>query len=145
VEFTPLLEPGIHDISKNALAEHFAFPFESKDKRVELIERFNVLLEQVENIGISFEIWVNGSFVTDKVEPNDIDVAFFFNPADANILAIDKQNILRELADNSLSKFRYNCDVYFLPNNDVGLRSYWRGWFGFTRSETAKGFARITI
>ncbi len=145
MEYTPLLEPGIHDISKDALIEHFVLPFSSKDKRSELIERFNVLLEQVESIGISFEIWVNGSFVTDKEEPNDIDVAFFFNPLDANALAVDKQNVLRELANNSLSKFRYNCDVYFLPNNDVGLRSYWRGWFGFTRTETAKGFARITI
>jgi hypothetical protein len=145
MEFEPLLNAGIHDITKDDLSNHFVTPFENKDKRLKLIERFNYLIEKVEEIGIPFEVWINGSFVTNKEEPNDIDVAFFFDPAVANALPEDKKIIFREVANNSVSKYRYNCDVYFLPNNDVNLRSYWRGWFGFTRTEKAKGFARITI
>ena len=88
---------------------------------------------------------INGSFVTNKEEPNDIDIAFFYDPIAANALPHAKKLILAEVANNSISKYRYNCDVYFLPNNKEDLRSYWRGWFGFTRTEKAKGFARITI
>lgn len=144
-EFEPLLEAGIHDITKSDLTNHFVTPFTNQEKRLKLIERFNYLLEKVEEIGISFEVWINGSFVTNKEEPNDIDVAFFFDPVAANSLPPDKKLLLKEVANNSFSKYRYNCDVYFLPNDNINLRSYWRGWFGFTRTEKVKGFARITI
>lgn len=145
MEFEPLLQPGIHDIIKSDLSNHFVSPFASQEKRIQLIERFNYLIEKVEQIGISFEIWINGSFVTNKEEPNDIDIAFFYDPIQANSLPADKQNIFLEVSNNSFSKYRYNCDVYFIPNNDIGLRSYWRGWFGYTRTEKPKGFVRIKV
>lgn len=145
MEFEPLLQAGIHDITKADLSNHFVTPFVNQEKRLKLIERFGFLIEKVEEIGISFEVWINGSFVTKKEEPNDIDVAFFFDPKAANALAPDKKLIFQEVAANSLSKYRYNCDVYFLPNDNANLRSYWRGWFGFMRNEQPKGFARINI
>lgn len=145
MEFEPLLAPGIHDITKETLEHHFVSPFALQEKRKQLIERFGFLLEKVEEIGIAFEVWVNGSFVTKKDEPNDIDIAFFYDPIQANALPAEKKTLFMEVADNSVSKYRYNCDVYFLPNNNVHLRSQWRGWFGFTRMETAKGFARINL
>jgi len=145
MEFEPLLQPGIHDITVNDLSNYFVSPFSDQEKRIQLIERFGYLFEKVEQIGISFEIWIDGSFVTKKEEPNDIDIAFFYDPIQVNSLPADKKNILIEVSDNSLSKYRYYCDVYFIPNNDVALRSYWRGWFGYTRTEMPKGFARITV
>lgn len=145
MEFEPLLAPGIHDLTKETLEEHFVSPFSLQEKRKQLLERFGFLLEKVEEVGIAFEIWINGSFVTSKDEPNDIDIAFFYDPIQANALPDEKKLLFSEIANNSLTKYRYNCDVYFLANNNTNLRSYWRGWFGFTRTETAKGFARITI
>lgn len=145
MDFEPLLEAGIHDITKDDLSNHFVTPFKNKEKRLNLIERFSYLITKVEEIGIPFEIWINGSFVTKKEEPNDIDVAFFYDPIVANALPDEKKLIFQELANNGISKYRYNCDVYFLPNDRMEIRSYWRGWFGFTRSEKAKGFARIKI
>ena len=145
MEFEPLLLPGIHDITKSDLSNHFASPFSNQEKRIQLIERFNYLIVKVELIGIPFEIWINGSFVTNKEEPNDIDIVFFFDPVKVNYLPADKKILLEEVANNAFSKYRYNCDVYFIPNDNQVLRSYWRGWFGYTRSETPKGFARITV
>lgn len=145
MEFEPLLAAGIHDLTKDDLPNHFVTPFINQEKRLKLIERFSYLIEKVEEIGISFEVWIDGSFVTNKEEPNDIDIAFFYDPNAANLLPADKKIIFQEVANNSISKYRYNCDVYFLPNDSIDLRSYWRGWFGFTRTEKAKGFARIII
>lgn len=145
MEFKPLFNAGIHDISKDVLTTHFLDPFVNQDKRKQLIERFILLLEKVESIGIKFEVWIDGSFVTEKIEPNDIDVAFFFDPIQMNALSEEKKLILLEISNNALSKVRYNCDVYFLSNDSVEYRSYWRGWFGFTREEVAKGFARLMI
>lgn len=145
MEFEPLLKPGIHDLRKDDLSNHFVTPFTVKEKRIYLVDRFKFLMEKIELIGISFEIWINGSFVMNKEEPNDIDIVFFYDPKAANSLPTDKQQILKEIANNAVTKYRYNCDVYFIPNNDVALRSYWRGWFGYTRTEKAKGFARIMV
>jgi|ERR1019366_3823373 hypothetical protein len=145
MEFEPLLAPGIHDFTKDTLEHHFVSPFSFQERRKQLIERFGFLIEKVEELGISFEIWINGSFVTNKEEPNDIDIAFFFDPLKANALSDDKKILFREVSNNTLSKYRYNCDVYFIPNNLPTDRSYWRGWFGYTRSEKVKGFARIIV
>jgi|WetSurMetagenome_2_1015567.scaffolds.fasta_scaffold00529_15 hypothetical protein len=47
MEFEPLLEPGIHDITKTELSNHFVTPFFSQGKRVQLDE----LTESASKIG----------------------------------------------------------------------------------------------
>lgn len=39
MEFEPLLNAGIHDITKDDLSNHFVTPFDNKEKRLKLIER----------------------------------------------------------------------------------------------------------
>ena len=145
MEFEPLLEPGIHDFTKETLEQHFVYAFALQGRRKYLFERFGFLLEKVEEVGMAFEVWVNGSFVTKKEEPDDIDIAFFFDPNQLPTLPPEKFALFNEVRNIELSKYRYNCDVRFVPNNDMNNRSYWRGWFGYTRSEKVKGFARISI
>jgi hypothetical protein len=111
-----------------------------------IVERFLIFLSIVQDIGIKCEVWIDGSFVTQKPEPADIDVAVFADPNDVNNLSIGKQNLLMMLfGNNNETKLRYKCDVYFLLNDNTDLRSYWRGWFGFSREEKPKGIARLTI
>src|ERR1019366_3788153 len=122
---------GINDITKDTLENLFVVPFAFQDKRKQLVERFGFLMEKVEELGMTFEIWINGSFVTKKEEPNDIDIAFFFDPSQLATLTPDKINIFNEVRNNSDSKLRYNCDVYFIPNNLQTDRIYWKGLFSF--------------
>lgn len=141
-EFEPLLEGGIHDIQLRDMRDKFSLPFSDNTKRNNLIERFEVFLYRVKELELQFECWVNGSFTTKKDEPNDIDVAFFFAEADINKLSAKKINLLYELFDNVKTKAIYKCDVFFVMN-DIHSQFYWKGCFGFSRTNKVKGIAKI--
>jgi hypothetical protein len=146
LEYKPLFGPGFHDISSDDVEKIFVEPFSDSTQRELLAERFKAFLAKLEEVGISFEIWLNGSFATKKLEPVDIDVAIFANPDQINNLPQDKMAILRYLFDDlAQTKYRYHCDVYFVMSNDKQKRSYWRGWFGFSRNEYPKGIPRLRI
>lgn len=143
MEFQPLFPAGFFDITLEQLDEFFVLPFENNTRRQYLTERFKIFIEKFLEIGIPSEIWIDGSYSTHKPEPGDIDIVFFYNPVDANILNLEKKALIKELFDRNLSKIRYGCEVFFIPSDNHNLRSYWRGWFGFCREEKPKGIARI--
>lgn len=146
MEFDPLFEPGIHNIKMSEFHTYFVESFNPGNRRKYLVERFYALLERFNEVGINAEIWIDGSFCTKKEEPGDIDVIFFYDPIQVNSLLPEKQRILIELFNNPVeSKLRYGCDLFFVPNNNLNQRSYWRGWFGFSREERPKGIARVFI
>ncbi|MBI5099687.1 MAG: hypothetical protein HZB30_10675 [Nitrospirae bacterium] len=143
--YNPLLSPGIHDVKLEQIDQIFVAPFNNLCRK-NLIARFLIFLSNFNNVGINCEIWIDGSFATDKPEPSDIDIIFFFSPIEVNHLPEEKKNILYDLfGDPKQTKFRYNCDAYFIPNDNIVDRSYWRGWFGFSRDEKPKGIARLIL
>lgn len=68
-----LLPPGIHDCSLRELGERFG-TFHSTDRRPRLYEKLQEYLIQVRSTGLVVAIIVNGSFVTSKPDPGDIDL-----------------------------------------------------------------------
>ncbi len=144
-DYDSIIEPGIQDINIDQLEEIFVKPFNQPERRKYLVEHLQALLKQFEEIGVRFEIWIDGSFTTHKVSPNDIDIVCFAEPAQLIHLSTNKVTKLKFLLDNRLTKQLYTCDIYFVPSDDQQLRSYWRGWFGFFRNEKPKGIARIWI
>lgn len=144
--YKPLFDAGFHDIDTTDLESIFIKPFDKQERRKFLIKHLNKYLEQLKDVGAKFEIWIDGSFSTDKEEPNDIDIAIFHSEAEINGLHVDKKKLLKQLVEyHEEIKLRYYCDIYFIPDNDVATRSYWRGWFGFSRAEAPKGIPRLTI
>jgi hypothetical protein len=145
MEYKPLHPAGFKDISEGELRDVFVMPFEEPARREYLMTRFEALLEKFKETGISSEVWIDGSYSTEKPEPGDIDMIFFIDGVEANSLDANKKRILAELNDRKTSSIRYNCDVFIVPNHDVNGRSYWRGWFGFSREEESKGIIRLSI
>jgi hypothetical protein len=145
-EYPGLFPAGFRDVSLEELEDLFVAPFESPQRRKHLVERLRAFLDLVSQFGLNWEIWLNGSFSTEKTEPNDVDVALFFEPDQVNALDSRRQAVLARLASNRTEvKLRYSCDAYFLNAADVELRSYWRGWFGFSREEIPKGIPRLRL
>ena len=145
MEYNPLRPAGIIDVSRQELVSVFVEPFEHKERRGYLVGRFEALIERFEETGVSAEVWIDGSFATIKPEPADVDMVMFYDENQVKLLENDKQVILRELGNSQYTKIRYNCDLYFAPNNRTDVRSYWRGWFGFTREEQPKGIFRMFV
>jgi hypothetical protein len=68
-----LLPPGMHNCSLEEIGERFG-TFQSTDRRPRLYEKLQVFLQQVRSIDLAIAVIVNGSFVTSKADPNDIDL-----------------------------------------------------------------------
>ena len=144
-----LFDPGFYDLSFDGIAERlwslFVEPFDRSRRREYLVRRFVAYLNDLRNTGMSFEIWVDDSFTTTRVSPNDVDVVVFYNPNEYNLLSPEGRQRLDRLTDAATVRSGYDCDVYFVRNHRADLRSYWRGWFGFSRNEEPKGIPRIFI
>jgi len=145
MEYPPLHQAGFKDITHSDLRAVFVDPFENSARREYLLMRFEALIDRFKETGISSEVWIDGSFSTQKPNPGDIDTIFFIDGNIANNLDTEKKKILEEINDRKISKIRYSCDVFIVPNHDTNMRSYWRGWFGFSRSEEPKGILRFNI
>ncbi len=145
---TPLFSPGFHDISlldlKTSLTELLVEPFLKQQigsrRRELLLDRLIALFKEVSNLCIVFEAWIDGSFVTDKDEPNDVDVLLWYHGTSS--ISPRELRIYRELKDADLMSFRYHCDVYLLKDNEANRR-YWQEWFGKNRDGVSKGIIRI--
>lgn len=149
-EFPPLFPPGCHDLaSADELEDHFVSAFENQERRRYLVERLRALLVWLEtSIRIEWEVWLDGSFCTEKEEPEDIDIAFFYRASDLDALPPEAMAVGEFLASQTghhTLRLRYECDCYFLPREDEDNRSYWRGWFGYTRDESPKGIPRLWL
>lgn len=142
----PILSPGLHDIREDELRNHFLSSFPGSKTRESLISGFHKYLSQLRRFGVSFEIWLDGSFTTNKENPNDIDLVVFGSESELNVLSPNQQLNLRPLLlDRATIRSRYGLDVLFAVSEDQNLRSYWRGWYGFDRDENPKGIARLVI
>lgn len=141
----PLLAPGIHDVQECELENHFLSAFPGTSTRGLLISGLKRYLQALRQFGISFEVWLDGSFATEKENPNDIDLVVFASGADVNGLSPPTQASLRSLFDRISIKQTLGLDVLFAVAEDQNMRSYWRGWYGFDRDEQPKGIARIEL
>ena len=143
-DYPPLLAPGFHAFTFDQLAAVFAEPFARPERRRYLLGRLEVYLRHVQALGIGYELWIDGSFTTEKEEPGDIDLLFVMSAEDVNGLDEQGQQTFKALlVDNPTVKLRYSCDVYWCLAQDEQRKGYWSKWFGHSRSEQPKGIARI--
>lgn len=145
MEEEAILEPGLHDFELDEIGNHFLRDFADSSTRAQLIANLEAYAKLFSDLGASVELWLDGSFTTKKVDPNDIDLVIFSSEAEVNALPPKEQGLLRALLDQPTVKKRFGLDVYFCVAENQQLRSYWRGWFGFDRNEQPKGIARIMV
>ena len=140
---------GFNDIDKTEIYDKFVNPFPNSTRRPMLATKLREYIDRVENLtaqhGLNLEIWIDGSFTTEKLEPDDVDLVVSGRGCEIDTLPVMLQGPFQVLLDNNFTKVNYNCDVYFSDSDDVQGRSYWRGWFLFDREEQPKGVARIHI
>ncbi|MFL5385504.1 MAG: DUF6932 family protein [Longimicrobiaceae bacterium] len=147
-EYPPLLAPGFHRVKEEELAALFVDSFSSPDRRRRLLARFHALIDHVREWNIPCDVWIDGSFATEKPDPQDVDALFVFdgeavNRASSELHAAMSAVFGRE--GHRDTKLRYGCDAYMVINQDEQTRSYWRGWFAFTRSDEPKGVPVLRV
>ena len=146
-----MLPAGFHDCTVEEFISTFVDGFPTSQRRGIIVNALWVFAREVYNIGTPCEFWVDGSFVTSKINPNDADIVVF--------LQIPNMNVLGSQIQFFRQKYNGLLDVYFAyatsPENQrdappsdyqefVNNRNYWRGQFGFNRVDSPKGIARIS-
>jgi len=94
-------------------------------------------------------MWVDGSFLTIKIDPNDADVllqveAGFYNSAPAPLRAA-----MDRVASNLKASQGIDSYLWVQDNpggvDDLWWQSYWIRQFGFSRENVPKGIALIIV
>ncbi len=144
-EYEPILPAGLHPMNLEEFKKLCVDSFSWQQQRLFLYTTLCKYVDILSKISEHFEIWIDGSFTTKKPNPNDIDIIIFVEENDISKLSDQEQKLLYDLINKREVQKSYPIDIYFAGKNDSKLRSYWRGWFGFTRDEKPKGIIVLEV
>lgn len=135
------LPEGVHECSLDELQQRFGGT-QRLDQRSVLFDKLGQYLQELRSTGTVVGLVVDGSFITNKLEPNDIDLVLIL-PADHDFAAD-----LRPFEYNVLSRRRvfkrYGFDVLVARENSPELVEY-VAFFQQIRGETdrRKGILKV--
>jgi len=138
-----VLPPGIHDASLDEIRALFG-QFQETDRRPRLFERLEGLVRQLRPHEFVLHLIINGSFVTSKPDPEDIDLIVAIDPA-----ILDKEE-WAPVEYNALSSRRlrrqYQFDVFVAPDGGDAYARYVEVFSGVKDSPTdEKGLVRLHL
>ena len=143
-------------ISFEDFERNFVSAFEENSSRYQLFQNHKQFLESFRTqITPNFVHWINGSFVTNKLNPKDIDI---FCLIDYSVLE-EKEDLLRAEFIGDQLRRSYNIDAYLVilyPENHnlhrftLSDKYYWNDWFTKSkmnrrRQRFAKGYLEIVF
>lgn len=135
------LPPGIHPYTYADFEEQFVADFKTSQTRREIRDKAFQWISKVRLIAAAEEVWINGSYTTGKVNPNDIDMVIFYKQK-----IFKSKTLYDALKQLQLSSKSYRCDAYYsiIIDKDVTdevlqRRAFWKGQFGFDRVDQPKG------
>ncbi|KAF0240574.1 MAG: hypothetical protein FD167_4140 [bacterium] len=149
-EYPSLLVGEFQDIKLHQLKSLFLVPFPNSTTRTNTLRRFKNWVQRIKKLNVRCEIWLDGSFVTKKEDPQDIDLVVFIKNTDMIRLSDAKKLELRILTNEKLTEEQKKecvCDSYLGSSEDLLDRRYWKKTFGLTNEEPPKpkGIYRIFI
>lgn len=117
-----LLPPGMHDLSLEQIDALFG-GFQQSERRMNLVKRLREMVAQVGRYSFARHLIVDGSFITSKPEPSDIDIVFVVANG-----AVPMTGPLNPFEYNALSARRlkkaYQFDVFVVPEGSDAYDHY---------------------
>lgn len=153
-EFAPLLPHGFHDIRPDGLRQLCVDRFPGSLSRGAIMDGLERLMGDLNACGLRMDLWVDGSFLTQKFNPEDVDLAARVEEADWRAADLRQRSVIRWVNTTDL-KPAYRCDAYAFVEHAPGGpltrgewewdRAYWLRQFGFSRRDEPKGVAVIRL
>lgn len=153
-EFPPLLPHGFHQYSLETLRALCVDQFNGSLTRVAIMDGLERVIARLNSTGLKMDVWVNGSFLTQKLNPDDVDFAARIEEAEWRAADANQKSAVRWLNVTDL-KPDHRCDAYAFvefDQNSVAVsggwewdRAYWLRQFGFSRSDGKKGLAVLKL
>jgi hypothetical protein len=77
-EFPPIFPEGFHRVTMDDLRKHCVDGFPDSQRRGMIMDGLERMIAKLLSVGLDeCELWVNGSFLTKKPEPDDVDFVIF--------------------------------------------------------------------
>ena len=142
-----LLPGGFHDAASLADIERLCVsPFPGSATRPVLLRGLGDFCRHLAGFGLPFEIWIDGSFLTVKENPNDVDVVIQIDLAAFERLPVGRQDAWAEIfLQNEATLARWRVDAYMFFRGARSRAAYWEQWYGHTRMGEAKGILRMMV
>lgn len=153
-EFPPLLYRGFHPMTVAGLRALTVDKFPTSSTRPKIMAGLELVITQIANINLPLEIWVDGGFLTEKLNPKDSDIVVCVPQSSWRAANQHQLDALGHLRDDDYEKEPYFCDANFFVNHEPGSalatqgewdRAYWLRQFGFARNDEEKGVAVIKV
>ena len=126
----------------------FVEPATDNAARARMFALFDQWVHRLRQLNITATAWIDGSFVTRKPEPSDLDCVLWLPPGMPPVPEQGKIEALT-LTDRGAASTMYGIDLYIelpTPDNRLHREAYWRGMLGFQHDRhSAKGFVELTI
>lgn len=152
MEYPPLLPVGWHSPTPADLCAMCVERFPASATRKRLWEKLARILAQLNGLGICSDFWLDGSFLTEKLDPNDFDyVVHVSNDTYTNLSGLQKEFIV--VVRDKLRQDK-ECDGKLLVTYPEGhefhaeweaVRSRLHSLFSFSRDLEFKGIVRYTF
>jgi hypothetical protein len=153
-EFPPLLQPGLQKMTIADLKALVLDGFPKSKSRKELWQNFSELVGNIAALGIKCEIWVDGSFLTEKIDPSDvdfvvdvpIDLVQTFNEQQQGLLEdLKNREFRRSKKLHSFVMFRAPLGHNFYPASQESHKQ-WSKDFGYSYiKKEPKGIAVVEV
>ncbi len=142
---------GLTKLTYEECREYFvdAFPdSETRDKNWEQFLEFHKDIEDVSKFSVKH--WIDGSFVTNKLSPKDIDVVSFVRPE--NLTLALQQFDMNKSDPKGYVKNKYNIDNYIVVDCSSShpyygkmkqQREYWLKFFSTDRNDDPKSLIEV--
>jgi hypothetical protein len=151
--FTPagVLPTGRYACTAAEIDARFVQGYATSTTRMPLFNGWRRLDATARAILPPVEQWIDGGFVEDKNDPQDIDLCVLLDGETFDRLPAPARSALSLLFLNN-AKALFGCDPYVIftyptghPSHDSYLRArgYWDLWWGHTRSVGPKGYLAV--
>jgi len=148
-EFPPLLRAGFHPMGVGQLRRLCVARFADSFTRDGIMTRLEAIIDSINRSAIRGQIWIDGSFLTEKLNPDDADIALMIDAASFPAMSANQRMFFNGFAQSSLFD-SHRIDNYAQvidesrPDGTWNL-AYWIRQFGFSRSDETKGIAIINV
>lgn len=124
-EYPPLLGAGFHPMSVEALQRLCVEDFPGSTARGDIMAGLLAIYERARALHLPGNMWIDGSFLTQKTDPDDVDIVFWFPQDYYDGGNPDQAEFINWLTSNDEDpKQSFRCDTYAEPIVRMGDREY---------------------
>lgn len=151
-DFPSLFPLGFHPKTMEELEQICVQGFSLSTSRAAILAGLKTFVEHLQTAGITGELWLDGSFLTEKINPKDVDVVLKTQASLYNAGTADQKAAIDWVIANQ--KLTLKCDSYHLFEYPVGdplheegkwWYAYWLKQWGFSREDDPKGIVVLSL